>query len=63
MTCDKATGEFSNVDLRGNALLVSRSLVLVREESSYYKLCEALNGILEVTDAVAKGNFIYPTGY
>jgi hypothetical protein len=62
MTCDKVAGDFSNFDLRGNALSVSRSLALVREETSCYKLCEALNGILEVTDTVAKGNFIYPAG-
>jgi len=63
MTCDKAAGEFPNVDLRGNTLSVSRSLALLREECSYYKLCGVLNGIFEVTDAVTKGNFIYPAGY
>jgi len=63
MTCDKAAGEFPNVDLRENALSVSRSSAILREESSYYKLCGALNGILEVTAAVAKRNFIYPAGY
>jgi hypothetical protein len=63
MTCDKAARGFLNVDLRGNARSVSRSFALLREESSYNKLCGVLNGILEVTDAVVKGNFIYPAGY
>jgi hypothetical protein len=63
MSCDKSAGEFPDVDLRGNALQFSRSVALLREESSYYKLCRALNGIHEVTDTVAKGNFIYPAGY
>jgi len=36
---DMAAGEFPDVDPRGSVLSVSRSLALLREENSHYKLC------------------------
>jgi len=52
-----ASGEFPNVDPRGNALSVSRSLALLREENSHYKLCGALNGVLEGCGHCGEGEF------